>query len=403
MSAAAVVSHPITVLPPGPERKELTTELLDRGRTYAHAPVSAQVNGEGAWESPGIDFSDYGRMYSFNQKLEACRRLDTPEWALRPALLRQVIVHYVERRAGFKKPLPGTERERLARASQRNAERCKMNEAVLRNLCVRFVELKKANADPAALAMLKIQITNLDTRLLIDKTVAGIAVRAVHLYYGAGLDSVAVADELGIKPPHVRALIWKLNWIWDKLNGVAKPRNRRSRRTARPHFRVDSHKAAQMLAEGRTYEQVGRAFGVHGNEILLAVKYAGLWIQRRRGCKPNKSAPEIARMAAEGISYAIIAKKFGVSRMQIYRRLKKAQLWKPRRIWDKPSMPRVPHQKGRSPYLEHQQFNADIAIGLYLAGKSVPEIARSFGYAPGTGQNRTRTALIQAGVYKRKS
>ena len=360
-------------------------------------PISADYKGEGEFESPGIDFPDYGRMYSFDHKLEAHRRLDTPPWALRQDLLRAVIVHFVERRAQFKKPLPGTERERLARASQRNAERCKFKEEVLRNLCVEFVALKKSGADPARTKKLSQEISNLDTCLRIDKTVAGIAVSIVNLYYGVGLDSVAVASELGIKPPHVRALLWKLNWVANKLQGTAKPRLRH-----RYPDRIVAKRIARMAEKGISYTIIAKKFGVSRTQICRRLTEAGLWKPRQVGRKPKIDAnvDKYARMAATGISYSLIAKKFGISSVQVRRRLKQAGLWKARLI--QPTVARLPHQKGRLTYLQHQQFNADIAIGLYLAGKSVPEIARSFGYAPNTGQNRVRYALIKAGVYVRK-
>src|SRR3954471_1315626 len=112
--SAAVVSHPITVLAPGPERRGLTTEFFDRGNHHkARLPVSAEYDGQ-EFSSPRIDFSDYSRMSTQQHKQSGERRLPTPEWALRPDLLRSVLVHYVERRVGFRKPTPGTESERLA-------------------------------------------------------------------------------------------------------------------------------------------------------------------------------------------------------------------------------------------------------------------------------------------------
>lgn len=253
MSAAFAIPR-VTVCPPGPERAELTFAHFDRVKGAGRYPVSAESR---------IAFEDYSRMYSFQHKLAPCRRLDTPEWALRPDLLRRVVVHFVERRAGFKKPLPGTEKERLEQASKTLAERCGSNESVLRNLCSHFVELKKSNAEPTALAALKIQIENLDTRLRIDRGIAGIVIRAAHLYYGAGLDSVGVATELGLKPPHVRALIWKLNWVWDKLNGKAKPRYRYrayvSKKDTRPAYANQCAGRLEAASERKTCEDSARS------------------------------------------------------------------------------------------------------------------------------------------------
>lgn len=45
-------------------------------------------------------------------------------------------------------------------------------------------------------------------------------------------------------------------------------------------------------------------------------------------------------------------------------------------------------------------FDAKRAVELYQAGGKVVDIAVAMGYKRGQGQNRTRTALIKAGVYK---
>ena len=42
----------------------------------------------------------------------------------------------------------------------------------------------------------------------------------VYLYYRAGMDSVGVASELGIKPQHVRQTIWRLHRTADLIAGV---------------------------------------------------------------------------------------------------------------------------------------------------------------------------------------
>lgn len=338
MSAAAVVSHPITVLPPGPARPELTNAYCDRHFRYqGKRPVSAEYDGAG-FQSPGISFEDYSRMATIQHKQSGERRLPTPQWALRPDLLRSVIVHFVERRAALgKKAQPGTERERLERASQKNVERCKRKQAILQRLCAEFVELKRLGGDPVRAKKLSEQIQNLDTCLRIDRGIAGTAIRVVHLYYSVGLDSVGVATELGLKPPHVRQMLWKLNWVWDKLNGVAKSRDPHYERLRRRRFRskINIRLAAKMVAEGKSYREISTLFGVSHTTIMNALRNEGFWTPR---LKPDK------RLA--------------------------------------------------------QTIDSAQAVELYKAGKSVPEIALAYGYAPGTGRNAVRNALIRAGIYK---
>lgn len=46
------------------------------------------------------------------------------------------------------------------------------------------------------------------------------------------------------------------------------------------------------------------------------------------------------------------------------------------------------------------KFNPKRIVAQYKDGKCVAEIARIIGYPPNAGQNRTRAALVKAGVYK---
>lgn len=48
------------------------------------------------------------------------------------------------------------------------------------------------------------------------------------------------------------------------------------------------------------------------------------------------------------------------------------------------------------------RFNVKRIVKLYKAGKRVSEIARLVGFPKNCGQNRTRAALVKAGVYQSK-
>ena len=46
------------------------------------------------------------------------------------------------------------------------------------------------------------------------------------------------------------------------------------------------------------------------------------------------------------------------------------------------------------------KFNVKRIVKLLKAGKNVSQIAQAIGYPKGHGQNRTRAALVKAGVHK---
>ena len=48
------------------------------------------------------------------------------------------------------------------------------------------------------------------------------------------------------------------------------------------------------------------------------------------------------------------------------------------------------------------KFNVKRIVKLYKDGKNVSQIALAIGYPKGTGQNRTRAALVFAGAYKKE-
>jgi hypothetical protein len=47
------------------------------------------------------------------------------------------------------------------------------------------------------------------------------------------------------------------------------------------------------------------------------------------------------------------------------------------------------------------KFDVKRIVRLYRARKNVSQIAQAIGYPVGHGQNRTRAALVMAGVYKK--
>jgi transposase-like protein len=152
------------------------------------------------------------------------------------------------------------------------------------------------------------------------------------------LDSVGVGDQLTLKPPHVRQLLWRLNGIWtEKFGGEAVPRRKLKRwppfdhqraaelrltgmsyaeiarqLNARPHavkgvldkmgikapprvkverpahkpmHRIDTKRAAELRASGMTWREVADAFGHKScTGILGAMKRAGLFVRSNKVC-----------------------------------------------------------------------------------------------------------------------
>lgn len=227
----------------------MTIQFADR-KQY---PVSAAPTAEG-WKSTGLDFADYGRMGTQQRKQSGERRLPTPRWAVNDDMLQKLLVHFMEERAGIKKK-KGTLSERLIRAQENIQHMRPKWSATLDDLCRKFVRIRKfgAYSDLADEEVLQIaedifgnrplmvsdasglgarqmlthklardwsiEIEGLDTLLRYTEKDGGAATVAAvaWLYYRVGMDSVGVGSELGLKPPHVRQILFRLHETAEKL------------------------------------------------------------------------------------------------------------------------------------------------------------------------------------------
>jgi hypothetical protein len=142
------------------------------------------------------------------------RHKPTPEWALDDDQLREVIVGYMERRY-FLKQGGGGLLERLARADV--AMRQQLPE--LNALIDRFSREYVAAEDSERKRTLQIRIEGLDTRVRIEEKLVALATSVAYLYHRVKMTSVGVGEELGIKPPLVRQVLYRLNMIAERIKG----------------------------------------------------------------------------------------------------------------------------------------------------------------------------------------
>ena len=200
-------------------------------------PVNAHPTSDG-WASPNIAFEDYARMSTKQHKPSGERRLPTPKWAVNDAMLQKLLVTFMEERAGFRKLQHGTLLERLQRARMAVINQRPRTIALLDKLCGEYVRVKRMGTMPGITddeingslnqpfcfaedarryvdykrrRELEIEIEGLDTYLRISENGgADVIAAVVFLFYRVGLDSVGVAAELNLKPPHCRQLLYRL-------------------------------------------------------------------------------------------------------------------------------------------------------------------------------------------------
>lgn len=195
-----------------------------------------------------ISFQDYSRMHVQRKAKAQERRLPTPDWSIRNEWLQVLLVTYLEERF-YCTPAAGAsldERLKTARAAAiyyaprkrellkdwikdyHTISACRFqnltdDEAIEKFLTLREVhgqlpisaEIARTYLSAKKLHDLEIQIQNVDTDLVLtEKGHAEVIAAVVYLYYRLRWDSVTIAEQLGLKSPHVRQVLARLHATW---------------------------------------------------------------------------------------------------------------------------------------------------------------------------------------------
>jgi hypothetical protein len=236
-------------------------------------PVSATSDGHGSFSTPGVSFEDFSRMSTMQRKTTGERRLPTPSWAVNDKELQHLLVVFMEVRACFRKhkdfPLNENKKDRTPEALKSRLQ--KATEEVLARRAGQLAAMKRLNeeyhhirhqgfisdVEQIRLRQLEIEIESLNTYLRYSQNGgADVVAGMVYLYYRAGMDSVGVASELGIKPQHVRQTIWRLHRTADLIAGVKRVVPTKEERAARKLARAEK---LRLEKEDRTARAVERA------------------------------------------------------------------------------------------------------------------------------------------------
>lgn len=149
------------------------------------------------------------------------RRLETPEWSRSDELVREVIVAYLEGRSFQTGKGKGSLLERLEQCRRTAKKHVPAKKKELEDRIERYRELVHTpNTDALTakkLRNLEVQIQNLDADIFLCERGPEIVNAVAYLYYRLGWDSVSVAEELRLKPPHVRQILHRMNRTWRRM------------------------------------------------------------------------------------------------------------------------------------------------------------------------------------------
>ena len=186
-------------------------------------------------ESTNIAFDDYQRMHTETHKPFSYRRLAPPPWAMNDEQLRAVVTRCVERRAYMNRVNQyhpkGTDTERLAQAKQIIAAR-KQNQIEILDCLLDIHRTLKKCGDAPAVRLAAQKVEEQDTQLIANEKPELLLLGVAYRYWRVGENSVEVGAALGIKPPLVRALCWRMRCTAGEL-GYGPPLRRRKSRPKR--------------------------------------------------------------------------------------------------------------------------------------------------------------------------
>lgn len=289
-------------------------------------PVDAELGTDGEIRSTGISFQDYDSMHTLCRRLAPNRRKPAPEWVLNDKNFRRVLCLYMEKRAfrsGWAKYRAGDALTRIRAAEEhiRKTDAPRL-EATLRRYAAQFMDLTRrrgqlTTGESKLLARLPRKIEEIDTQLRMTANSAATAARCAYLYYRDGLESPAVAAELGLKPPHVRQICYSLRVSATALgldNVVRQARTPEA--AARERERNLAQRIAHWRSKGKTWEQIRVKFGFDcktaaplRDRLIKAGLFKPARVMPKRGWKYDHAL--IVRLRAEGHGYKKIAKQLG--------------------------------------------------------------------------------------------
>jgi len=242
----------VTICPPAPEPQSLHYAAHQFEGDHLHA-VHAVKTAEG-WNTTGIAFEDYTRFNIRRRKPSNERKQLTPEWALSADKTREVLVNFIESRAGIlKRARVGTLRERLTRAQNQLQLQRKDMDKTLTGLCHEYhSQSLNRHSDKVRLHILAVEIEVLDTRLRMTALGPGAVLRMIYLYYKVRLNSVGVAAEIGMKPPHCRTTLSRLNEEWRDMQAApaAEPDQRLRPVTSKRMRDLTGQRFGRLLVRG---------------------------------------------------------------------------------------------------------------------------------------------------------
>ena len=210
-----------------------------------------------------ITFNDYSRMHVMSKRVHKYFRGAAPEWVINDHKFREVVVRYLEQR-NYIAPQPHKSyEERLAA----------VDAAARKNYLPRYRALLDRLVNKS---VSPVEVQNVDTKIVLEERgFAAIVVAVAYGYYRRGLNSVELANELGMKPPHVRILLYRLRAVAHQIESGESNGKRVVTFEVRDQVR-------ELYKNGHSIQETAQRAGVSGATVRLLLKRDGLTPPRQR-------------------------------------------------------------------------------------------------------------------------
>jgi len=146
------------------------------------------------------------------------RRLPTPGWALRDDLTREVLVAYLEERLRLRHR-GGALVERMERCREAAKKHLPRLTTARDRLIEEYRRCVSENpSNEQRLRWLEIEICGKDSEAWVaERGDAEIVASILYLFHRLRWNSVSIAEELGMKPPHVRQILFRVAKVGARL------------------------------------------------------------------------------------------------------------------------------------------------------------------------------------------
>jgi hypothetical protein len=210
----------------------------------------------------GISFQDFDRMHITHRAPAVARRQPIPDYALNDSLLRNTVLTLAERRLYIEAQSGASDADRFAAIERAAKFRMKAREQHVDSRLDAYKKAVDEGASAKRLRELRIQAQNADSRYLFDRRPVELLLNVAYLSYRLGMDSVSVAENLGIHPPAVRTLLFRLKRVADGLRTGRVYRQRgKIAGHSRPWTRAELVRLWFLRHSGFSYQQCGKKLG----------------------------------------------------------------------------------------------------------------------------------------------